>query len=81
MKHVMDILRHIYQKDSEYSIVAADSTVADAKAAFDKGVECILNFSPTTLIMPEDVKVKDVDLSRELETLSYFCLMKGKTGK
>ena len=47
----------------------------------EAGVECILNFSPTTLIMPEDVKVKNVDLSRELETLSYFCLMKGKTGK
>ena len=35
-------------------------------------VECILNFAPAALIVPENVKVKDVDLSRELETLSYF---------
>ncbi len=43
MVHVMNILRHVYQKDSEYSIIAADSTVADANAAFNKGVECMLN--------------------------------------
>jgi redox-sensing transcriptional repressor len=38
----------------------------------DLGVECILNFAPISLIVTEGVKVKDVDLSRELETLSYF---------
>ncbi len=36
------------------------------------GVQCILNFAPTSLNVPENIKVKDVDLSRELETLSYF---------
>lgn len=36
------------------------------------GVKCLLNFAPVSLNVPEDVKVKDVDLSRELETLSYF---------
>ena len=36
------------------------------------GVECILNFAPAALNVPEHVKAKDVDLSRELETLSYF---------
>jgi len=36
------------------------------------GVGCILNFAPVSLIVPEQVKVKDVDLSRELETMSYF---------
>ncbi len=36
------------------------------------GIECILNFAPVSLNVPERVKVKDVDLSRELETMSYF---------
>ena len=36
------------------------------------GIECILNFAPTALMVPENIKVKNVDLSRELETLSYF---------
>lgn len=43
------------------------------------GVEGILNFAPTTLIVPENVKVKDVDLSRELETLSYYVVTKKST--
>ncbi|UCH14830.1 MAG: pectate lyase, partial [Bacteroidales bacterium] len=43
MTNVMFILRHIYQEDGEYSIVAEDSTKAAAVIAFDKGLECILN--------------------------------------
>jgi redox-sensing transcriptional repressor len=49
---------------------------ADAQKVADQlveaGVKCLLNFAPTTLTVPEHVKEKDVDLSRELETLSYF---------
>ena len=40
------------------------------------GVECIMNFAPVSLNVPEKIKVKDVDLSRELETLSYFLVNK-----
>jgi len=36
------------------------------------GVEGILNFAPVRIIVPEKVKLKNVDLSMELETLSYF---------
>jgi len=43
MTHAITILMHIYLKDGAYSIVAPDSTVADAEVAFDKGIECILN--------------------------------------
>ncbi|MFA9389781.1 MAG: pectate lyase [Prolixibacteraceae bacterium] len=43
MINVMEILRHIYQKDSEYSIVANENTITRSQTAFDKGVECILN--------------------------------------
>ena len=56
----------------------------EAQGVADKlikaGVRCILNFAPTTLMVPEDIKVKDVDLSRELETLSYFLVDKEKVG-
>lgn len=43
MVNVMEILRHLYQEDDTYAIVAADSTLEAAKIAFDKGLECILN--------------------------------------
>jgi len=53
-----------------------------AQSAVDKlvrgGVKGILNFAPTHLQVSEDVKVKNVDLSMELETLSYFLSMELK---
>ncbi|MFH1836870.1 MAG: redox-sensing transcriptional repressor Rex [Candidatus Omnitrophota bacterium] len=42
------------------------------------GVKCILNFAPATLNIPKNVKIKDIDLSRELETLSYFLKYENK---
>ncbi|MBC7189132.1 redox-sensing transcriptional repressor Rex, partial [Candidatus Aerophobetes bacterium] len=36
------------------------------------GVEGILNFAPVRLVVPERIKIKNVDLSMELEVLSYF---------
>ncbi len=54
--------------------------VKEAQDVADKlikaGIKCILNFAPVSLNVPENVKVKDMDLSRELETLSYFLVDK-----
>ena len=36
------------------------------------GIKCILNFAPIILKVPDDILVSNVDLSRELEFLSYF---------
>jgi len=52
--------------------VPAEGAQEVADRLIAAGVECILNFAPASLNVPENVKVKDVDLSRELETLSYF---------
>lgn len=43
MVHVMYILKHVYTNDGTYSIVVADSTIAQAEIAYNKGIECILN--------------------------------------
>lgn len=43
MQNAMTILRHISLKDGEFSVEAADSTVADALEAWNKGLDCILN--------------------------------------
>ncbi len=63
-------------KDEKVSIGIIAVPAKEAQEVADKlvasGVECILNFAPVSLNVPENVKVKDVDLSRELETLSYF---------
>ena len=52
--------------------VSAQNAQEVADRLVDAKVGCILNFAPVSLNVPENVKVKDVDLSRELETLSYF---------
>jgi redox-sensing transcriptional repressor len=36
------------------------------------GIRALLNFAPTRLKVPRDVRLKDVDLSIELETLSFY---------
>ena len=38
----------------------------------DSGIECIMNFAPIKLDVPEHVKVRNVDLCHALETLTYF---------
>lgn len=63
-------------KEKKVAIGIITVPAKDAQEVADRlikaGVGCILNFAPTTLIVPENVKVKNVDLSGELETLSYF---------
>jgi redox-sensing transcriptional repressor len=36
------------------------------------GVKAILNFSPGALQVPDDVKIKGVDLTVSLESLSFY---------
>jgi redox-sensing transcriptional repressor len=48
---------------------AAQSVLNEVVAA---GVKAVLNFSPGTLKVPPDVKVKSVDLTVSLESLSFF---------
>jgi len=49
---------------------ASAQNVADMVVA--SGIRAILNFSPGTLKVPDDVKVKGVDLTVSLESLSFF---------
>jgi redox-sensing transcriptional repressor len=36
------------------------------------GIKAVLNFSPGPLTVPPDVKLKSVDLTQSLESLSFF---------
>ena len=36
------------------------------------GVKAVLNFSPGTLLVPDGIKMKSVDLTVSLEGLSFF---------
>ena len=74
VKSIDQLVRVIKEKKVLIAIITVP--VKNAQEVSDKlvasGIECILNFAPQALNVPEHVKVKDVDLSHELETLSYF---------
>jgi redox-sensing transcriptional repressor len=48
---------------------AAQQVVNQVVAA---GIKAVLNFSPGTLRAPQDVKLKSVDLTVSLESLSFY---------
>ena len=56
---------------------AAAQRVVDLVVA--SGIKAILNFSPGALQVPDDVKVKSVDLTVSLESLSFY-LARGENG-
>ena len=51
------------------SVPHAQGVVDQAVSA---GVKGILNFSPGVFNVPEDVKIKNVDLTVSLESLSFY---------
>jgi redox-sensing transcriptional repressor len=59
--------------------VPAGSAQAVVNAAVSAGIKAILNFSPGALKVPPDVKLKSVDLTVSLESLSFF-LAQGEAG-
>jgi len=75
---VRDLAREIPARAIQIAIVAVPAegaqTVADALVA--AGIKAVLNFAPARIRVPRDVRLKDVDLSIELETLSFY-LAKG----
>lgn len=74
IQFIEDLPKVIAEKKVSIGIIAVPAK--EGQEAADRlvksGVACILNFAPVTLTVPDNIKVKDVDLSRELETLSYF---------
>lgn len=78
IKDIKELEETVRQQDISIAILSVSSRSAQevAEKLVASGVKCILNFAPVSLNVPEDVKVKDVDLSRELETLSYFLVNK-----
>jgi redox-sensing transcriptional repressor len=66
--------RLVKKNDIDIAVVAvpADSAQSVVNTAVQAGVRAILNFSPGTLKVPPGVKLKNVDLTVSLESLSFF---------
>jgi redox-sensing transcriptional repressor len=71
LRHLAKIVR---REQIAIAVIAvpADAAQGVVNAVVDAGVKAILNFSPGTLKVPDDVKIKSVDLTVSLESLSFF---------
>jgi redox-sensing transcriptional repressor len=69
-----DMAREIQARSIQIAILAvpADGAQAVTDLLVAAGIRSILNFAPARLRVPRDVRLKNVDLSIELETLSFY---------
>lgn len=61
-----------YKAELPVLTIPARSAQQMADRLVAMGVKGILNFAPVTLHVPDDVRVHTIDLTVELQTLSYF---------
>jgi len=72
--HMHD-LPHVVARDAiaiAMIAVPAQSAQEVVNAVVDAGIKAVLNFSPGTLRVPSGVKLKSVDLTVSLESLSFY---------
>jgi redox-sensing transcriptional repressor len=69
-----DLPREAKARNLQLAIVAvpAESAQPVTETLVAAGIKAILNFAPGRLRAPKDVRFKSVDLSIELETLSFY---------
>ena len=67
---VKSFLTDYYCTSESWSVKTSAQRVIDLVVA--SGIKAVLNFSPGALQVPEDVKLKSVDLTVSLENLSFF---------
>ena len=68
-------LRRVARRESiTIAVIAVPAASAPqvANAVVQAGIKAVLNFSPGALRVPDDVKLKSVDLTVSLESLSFY---------
>jgi redox-sensing transcriptional repressor len=75
-----DLAREVRARGIQIAIVAVPPEAAQAVTdqLADAGIKAILNFAPSRLRAPRDTRLKHVDLSIELETLSFYLAKGGR---
>lgn len=71
---IRDFRRIVRRERIRIAVIAVPAQAAQTvlNTVVGAGIKAILNFSPGTLKTPRDVKLKSVDLTVSLESLSFF---------
>ena len=74
IKDMSELKEVISEKGIKIAIITvpAQSAQAAVELLVDAGIEAILNFAPANLSVPRNIILRNVDLSLELEGLSFF---------
>ncbi|KRN02464.1 redox-sensing transcriptional repressor Rex [Levilactobacillus senmaizukei DSM 21775 = NBRC 103853] len=69
-----DLRKQLEEQQIQVAILTVPADVAQevTNDAVAGGVKGILNFTPLRITVPKDVRVQNVDLTNELQTLIYF---------
>src|SRR5262250_3085760 len=75
-----DMARELKTRGIQVAIVAvpAESAQSVTDQLVASGIKAVLNFAPTRLRVGREVRLKNVDLSIELETLSFYLAKGGR---
>jgi len=78
---IKELKRFVSREKVGIAVIAVPGASAQqvVNLVVSAGVKAVLNFSPGTLRVPPDVKVKGVDLTVSLESLSFY-LARGDAG-
>ncbi len=68
---MLEVLR---DKEVDIAVITTPAPAAQAVAdtLVEAGIRSILNFAPTTVVVPEQVALRQVDLGIELQILSFY---------
>ncbi len=72
--HPYKMPKKIREQEINMGVIAvpAEATQESADLLILSGIRAILNFAPTTLIVPHYVKLLQVDITSQLEIMAYF---------
>lgn len=80
VESVDELPRIVQQRGATIAVVAVPAPHAQevVERLVDAGITAVLNFAPTHLDAPEHVTVRTVDLSTELQILSFYDQLEGE---
>lgn len=72
--HINDLANQVEAQQFEVAIIAVPGQFGQeiADQLVDAGIKGIMNFTPIRLTVPDNVRVLNIDLSNELQSLIYF---------
>ena len=82
LQDISEMPEKIRERDIHIGIIAVPAEAAQqvADMLVLGGVRAILNFAPARIVVPQGVRLRTADLSRQLECLSYFLTNEAAVG-